>query len=667
MRKGLILTITCIAVLNFGFAQGFYQQYIDSVVNTFEDADSDEELIDLYKHGLPYLMEISPDTVIHFATKGGVLATKLGDKKSKVWFVGIIGDSYSQLGQYAHALEYLIDASEMAEVMQDTSEWAYMLNSTGSVYRASGNWDDAERLYKQALELRRLQKDTAGMASVYNNIGIVNMLRADYDIGMEQWGKSLELKEAMGDSLGAATTMSNMAMYYRDIGETELALDYLNRAGKIKAEAGDLVGESLVYDNLGELYMKLGEFEKAEEYYIRALEIIEMTKSNHYISAAYQHLSTFYKHSGDFEKALTNLEIHQELEAEIINESTLNDMSAIKAEHQAEKDRMLIEKLEMEAAMDEAESAKEQIFKIALILVLIVVLIFAGFAVWKFIQKKRDNEIISEQKSEVEEQKKQVELQKDILFEKNREILDSINYARRLQNAILPDPEDFNGTFESGFILYMPKDIIAGDFYWMQKVGKKVFFAVADCTGHGVPGALVSVVCSNALNRAIKEFNLQIPGEILTKTSELVEGSFVNREDEVKDGMDIALCCLDQASGELLYSGANNNLYLIAKGELVEYKAAKQPVGAFDYKSDFITHRIDYQEGDTIYLFSDGYADQFGGPKGKKMKYSNFKNLLIENVMLDMNRQRDFFQESIELWRGDLEQIDDICLMGIRL
>jgi len=644
---------------------------IDSIIQVFQNSEDDANKVDILFDGIPYLMNTEPDTVIYFATKGALLASKYNRPNKKVRFVAFIGDAYFRLAKYSEALEHLFNATEMAEEMGNDDEVAYLANTIGSLYRVTGKWDEAETYYKKALNLRALHKDTAAMASCYNNIGIVNMLRSDYDIGMHQWGMSLQMRVAIGDSLGAATTMSNMAMYYRDIGETTLALDYLNRARRIKTEAGDLIGEALACDNLGELYMKLKDFKKGEEFYLLALEKIIESKSNHYISSEYEHIANFYKMSGDFEKALNYLEIHQELEAEILNESTLNNMSAIKSEHEAEKARMTIENLEMSAEMarekELAKSERDSILFVGLIIILFVVLVFAGFAVWKFLQKKKDNRIISKQKAEVEEQRRVAEFQKDVLFEKNREIMDSINYAQRLQSAILPDLDEYNEVFKEAFILYLPKDVIAGDFYWMQRVNGKTFFAIADCTGHGVPGAMVSVVCSNALDRAVKEFKLSDPSDILTKTSELVEANFLNREGEVKDGMDIALCCMDDKTKSLKYAGANNNLYLISEGELIEFKAGKQPIGAFDYDFGFETHEVTYKEGDAIYLFTDGYADQFGGEKGKKLKYSNFKRLLLEQVSTAMSDQESIFANTITEWRGDLEQVDDICLMGVRL
>ncbi|MBL4669025.1 MAG: tetratricopeptide repeat protein, partial [Flavobacteriales bacterium] len=205
-----------------------------------------------------------------------------------------------------------------------------------------------------------------------------------------------------------------------------------------------------------------------------------------------------------------------------------------------------------------------------------------------------------------------------LIENKNKEITDSITYAKRIQNAIFPPAKVVKEFLEESFILYKPKDIVAGDFYWLEHKDGKVLFAVADCTGHGVPGAMVSVVCNNALNRSVREYGMIGPGEILTKTREIVVQEFGRSDEDVKDGMDIALCSLEGKTLE--YAGAHNPLWVIRKGEILETKADKQPIGQFDNLKPYITHSFELQKADSIYIFSDGYVDQFGGEKGKKFK-----------------------------------------------
>jgi serine phosphatase RsbU (regulator of sigma subunit) len=216
-------------------------------------------------------------------------------------------------------------------------------------------------------------------------------------------------------------------------------------------------------------------------------------------------------------------------------------------------------------------------------------------------------------------------------------------------------------------VLYKPKDIVAGDFYWMEPLEEQVLFAAADCTGHGVPGAMVSVVCNNGLNRSVREYGLTDPGKILDRTREIVIQEFEKSEEEVKDGMDIALCALQGTT--LAYAGAHNPLWIVRNGstEIEEIKANKQPIGKYDDPLPYTTHRIELQPGDTFYIFSDGYADQFGGERGKKLKSSNFKKLLLSLQQEPMKKQQTLIAEEFERWKGNIEQLDDVCVIGVRV
>lgn len=249
--------------------------------------------------------------------------------------------------------------------------------------------------------------------------------------------------------------------------------------------------------------------------------------------------------------------------------------------------------------------------------------------------------------------------------EKNQEILDSIKYAKRIQSAILPPDQLIKDQLPNSFILYKPKDIVAGDFYWLEKTEKGVLFAAADCTGHGVPGAMVSVICNGGLNRSVREFGLNDPGQILDNTRELVIQEFEKSEEEVKDGMDIALCKIEATV--LSYAGANNPLWVVRNGEVLETKANKQPIGKFDNPAPYTTHSMQLEKGDSIYLFSDGFVDQFGGEKGKKFKPSNLRKLLISIQNQSMEHQKTLLDEAFEDWRGTMEQIDDVCVVGVRV
>jgi serine phosphatase RsbU (regulator of sigma subunit) len=297
----------------------------------------------------------------------------------------------------------------------------------------------------------------------------------------------------------------------------------------------------------------------------------------------------------------------------------------------------------------------------------LIVITFSISLYNRFRITRKQKLIIEKQKCIVEEQKQEVELQKELVEEKNKEITDSINYAKRIQQAILPPPRVVKEFLPDSFILYKPKDIVAGDFYWLESINDEVVFASADCTGHGVPGAMVSVVCHNALNRSVREFSLTDPAEILNKTRELVIETFQQSDHEVRDGMDISLCSFNPKTLKMKWSGANNPLWIIRNNELIEYKGDKQPIGKFEKSRPFTPHTIDLQKQDIFYILTDGYADQFGGDKGKKFKYKQLQETLLENSMLRSEEQKQKLDQIFESWKGTLEQVDDVCIIGVRI
>ncbi|NRA13303.1 MAG: tetratricopeptide repeat protein [Crocinitomicaceae bacterium] len=256
-----------------------------------------------------------------------------------------------------------------------------------------------------------------------------------------------------------------------------------------------------------------------------------------------------------------------------------------------------------------------------------------------------------------------------LIENKNNEIMDSINYAKRIQNAFLPSIDQFESSFKEAFILYEPKDIVAGDFYWLQQVEDITIFVVADCTGHGVPGAMVSIICHNALNKAVIEYGLKKPSEILDKTRDLVLKTFSKSLNDVHDGMDISLCAWNQATNWLEWSGANNPLWVIQKGHkaILVLRPNKQPIGQFDNPQPYTNHRVRLNSGDRIYLFSDGYVDQFGGNHDKKYKTVQFRSKLLSIQDQPINKQKLLLKYEFDAWKGGSYQVDDVCIMGIEV
>ncbi|MFI5150531.1 MAG: SpoIIE family protein phosphatase [Bacteroidia bacterium] len=323
----------------------------------------------------------------------------------------------------------------------------------------------------------------------------------------------------------------------------------------------------------------------------------------------------------------------------------------------AKKDKELLN-AQMRDKQESLDSMSATIVYFILGLVAFAVMLF--YIIRSNMVRKKLNKELASQKAEVEKQKELVE-------EKQHEIIDSITYAKRLQQAILPALNTVKQYLPHSFIYYQPKDIVAGDFYWMHTADNEVYLAAADCTGHGVPGAMVSVVCSNALNRAVNEFRLSETGLILDKTRELVMETFEKSGNEVTDGMDISLIRIGTGEKRTIqWSGANNALWYIQDKELTEVKADKQPVGKYSAIKPFTTHNLELNGPVTFYLFSDGFADQFG-PEEKKLMKKKFRDIISSIQHLDMAAQHEYLHQFHEKWKGSMEQTDDVMVIGVRI
>jgi serine phosphatase RsbU (regulator of sigma subunit)/tetratricopeptide (TPR) repeat protein len=654
-------------ILVFGLVAFFFtnqkihsQTLIDSLYSELNSNKDVQIKLDFLKDASYKLLITNPDTIVYYSNYALKLCEQTNNLQDKADFLGLLGEAHQRKSNYSEALKYTFEACKICEKLNDRKSLASNYNTIGSIYRVSGKLEEALNFYNKALTIRETEKDSAAIAGSYNNIGIVYMIKAEYDTGMAFWGKSLAMKLAIGDSLGASTTMGNMAMYYRDIGETEKALDYFNHVIRIKKSVNDYSSIAINFQNIGELYIKQNEFKKGLDYYNQSLEQAKLSRSKQLMSFSYLLLAKTYYANQNYQIAYDNYMLYANLKDSVFNESTAKNLDEIESKYENEKKAILIESLEKEKI---AQNEKQTLIIISSVIGFLAMFIIILIVFKNYRQKKKDHSIISDQKN--------------ILFEKNREITDSITYAKRLQDAILPPAKLIEEKLPNSFIVFQPKDVVSGDFYWLEPLNGKIIFAVADCTGHGVPGAMVSVVCSNALNRAVKEFKLTEPAKILDKVRSLVIETFRYGEqseeisiEEIKDGMDISLCLLDPKTNELEYAGANNPLWILRKevNEMEEVKANKQPIGVYhDNNKPFTNHKVKLSSGDAIYLFSDGFADQFGGEKGKKLKYKPFKNILISLRNKSLADQKNFLITEFENWKGEMEQIDDVCIMSVKI
>lgn len=554
---------------------------------------------------------------------------ELGDTKGIASAMGNIGSLYIDLKEFSKALGYQMRCLKLVQQIGNIEGVASSLNNICIIYTGLGDYDKAISYAQKSLDMYNLLKDDYGIASANANIGNLYFERGMYEKCVPHQLKALALANKYGYNYLAINTGAEIGNTYYKMKKNDIALNYLNDAEKLLKKDPDPVAQMAVSKVLSDVYQVTGNYKEAFRHY----EISQRLRDSLY--------------RGDVQKELTQKELQAEFDKKLVADSLKN------ADEKKVTDALILAK--------NTQIEKDRLQKIALYGGLFLLIVGGAVMYNRF-------RIIRKQKEIIELKNKETEEQKVIIEEKQKEILSSISYAKRLQEAILPPMSLIKENLSQSFIFYRPKDIVAGDFYWIEVVNESnVLIAAADCTGHGVPGAMVSVVCSNALNRTVKEFEITDPGQILDKTRELVVETFERSETEVKDGMDISLCLLNKKTKELKWAGANNPLWIVREGEIVEFKPNKQAIGKVDKPALYTTHTVKLQANDNIYIFTDGYADQFGGPNGKKFKYHQLVDLMKRISTLPINEQKNNLDKEFLEWKGNLEQVDDICVIGIRV
>lgn len=681
---------------------------IDSLLNLIKTHNNDSLSLKAYNKLINIIGDKNEELTLKLVNYALVASKKQKNEFYTAFFSSILADKYELSGNYNDALKYYEESLNIYQKLDSLKKVADIKNNIGRVYEKKSLLDKAMTYYFESLKIREKINDKKGIASSYNSIGLINYYLGNYVNALDNFYRSLSIIKELKHHMGLATVYNNIGLVYIDKNQYDSALSnfttslkfyeqieylygiatsYLNIAiclyGKndlntaekyflksieIKNEIGDKLGLISAYISLSVLYQKKELFNKAIHYVQKAINLGEEIENIEGLSRAYHVLSEIYKQTGNYKLAYETFVKHNNLKDSIINENSTKIINSLQEQFEAEK-----RKKDIQLANSKIKQQSLLIYGAAIVIALILSLTIIIFRNYR--QRKRANILLSKQNEEISKQK-------DIIQQRNKDILDSITYAKRIQEAILPPVQYMSSYLKNMFVFFKPKDIVSGDFYWFVPVDDTILFAVVDCTGHGVPGAFMSIVGYISLNQIIKEKNLIEPGEILNNLNELVQQALRTSEQEIKDGMDIALCALNTKTKVLKFAGANNPLYIIRSKNknslsdkklesdnfvVYEVKANKQPIGAHIHNNSFNTNELHLSEGDTIYIFSDGYADQFGGSKGKKLKYKMFKEKLIEIQQFEMNEQKKHLHLFFDEWKGEFEQVDDVCVMGVKV
>ncbi len=627
-------------------------------------------------------------------TKQNNEASRKRLKKRRAEAFNSIGNAYDEVGDVVKAKEIFNKALKINEEIGDKLAIAGCYHNIGIIYQTEGNLSLALEYFFKALKINEEQGSKKNMASNFNNIGNIYLQMKNLENALTYYNKAIVIKIETGDKKGECSGYLNIGNIYNRQKKFDKAISYYRQSAKISREIKNEKGLANTYNNIANIFVTTNK-DSAFLYYKNALVIsekiaykaiicaanlnladiylsrkknkeaieclnigvktaIEMN-SVEYIKEAYWIMSEDYAKMNDFKMAYMYHLNFTKFKDSLLDKESTKQIAEMGAKYETEKKDKEIILLNKDNALHQKEIEKQSAQRNAFIVGFILVFLLTLFIFRGYKQKQKANDII--------------QMQKKLVEEKNKDITDSINYAKRIQEALLPQKELKYKLFPDAFVLFQPRDIVSGDFYWFaERNGKKIIAAV-DCTGHGVPGAFMSMIGNAFLNEIVNEKGITEPGIILSELRHLVINALKQSgaEGEQRDGMDISILSFSE-SNEVQWAGANNRLLLIRNGECKEYTPDKRPIGFFRGKGlPFKNHKIEIQKNDSLYIFTDGYADQFGGPNGKKLKYKYFLETILTIQNRSMANQEEILLKKINDWKGDLEQVDDILVIGIRV
>jgi len=606
------------------------------------------------------------DALVYYGRALNIFSS-IDDKSGVSACYNNMGLVYRTLGNFSEALKNHFASLKIKEAIGDKNGIALSYNNIGVVFNAQKNYDEALKNHRAALAIRLSLGNKRGIASSYGNIGNVYQAQGNNTEALKNYTEALKIAEETGDKVGMTTALNNMGAAYFEMGDYENALQHNTDALRIAEEAGDLSSIAAASINTGNVMVQMKQPQAATEWLQKALEIGKEIGEVEVIKNSYEGLSQADSALGKYSDALQHYKMFIRYRDSIVNEE--NTLKTVQLQMQYEYDKKdaiarAVQEKKDEVAQQEVQ--KQKLLRNSFIAGFALMLALAAVSYRSFVRKRKDNHLIEKQKLLVEE--------------KNKEITQSLHYARHIQAAVLPNQKNIAALLKNHFILYLPKDIVSGDFYWASNLADGKFVIVtADSTGHGVPGAIMSMLNISCLNEAVNGKELTNAADILNHTRTKVISNLANdgSAEGGKDGMDCSVICYDFKNLKMNYAAANNPIWIVRKmanenGELVktmiELKPDKMPCGKHDRDNiPFNSYEFDLQKGDLVYALTDGFPDQFGGEKGKKYMYKKLKEFLVENAHHPMAKQYKFLNAEFNYWKHDTEQVDDVLIIGIKV
>ena len=594
---------------------------------------------------------------INYINRSLKIYSLLGYENKKAAVMTNLAYRYDELGQVEKSLELNYQALKIKEEIGNLKSIAYSLNNIAYIYNKQGNQKKALEYFERCLEIRLKINDKSGTADVYNNLGKIYLDRNEYIIAEEYFNKAIKLYRQVKDKSGLISSFTSLGKLHQSKNEQNKALDYYFMAQELAIQTQNRKFEAKSLSLISSVYLSIGQVSEAEKFAIKSLKLSRSLNIPELINESAKILSDIYYKNNENKQALTMYKLHIQMRDSLKNESTQKAIIEQQAKYEYEKQKAIDDAVnDKKIAVAKEVQAKQKILIYAIVGVLVLVVVFLFFVFNRLKVTRRQNVIIEKQKYEVENA--------------HKEIKDSINYAERIQRSFLATDEILNKNLTDYFVFFQPKDVVSGDFYWASKLANNQFAIVnADSTGHGVPGAIMSILNISSLEKSVEK-GMTNPAQIFNETRKIIidrlkkDGS----EDGGKDGMDASIIAFDFDNNKFNYAAAQNPIWIVRNNELIEIKPEKMPVGKHDNDIvPFVGGQFETQKGDMIYTITDGFQDQFGGDKNKKFKVKPFKDYLVSIAHLSMQEQKEKLAQTFYTWKGEEEQVDDVCVIGIKV
>ncbi|MDN5202098.1 tetratricopeptide repeat protein [Fulvivirgaceae bacterium BMA10] len=585
------------------------------------------------------------------------LARENQDKANEIKALENLGRIFYNIGNYDRTLEYFFQGLRIVEKTGDKSKLAGTLNNIGVVYAENKQLEKALEYYQKSLELKEEIGKKGTVAISLSNIGLLYDEMGKHNEAYSRHKKALEIDTELQNVGGLFASLNNLGENFLHRMDYDSALHYFNRSLEIGKEIDDSYNKAHLLNNLAKIHLIRDNLEYSLQFYEQAVNVAREIGARAKVKESYLGLSDVYEKKGDVTKALFYFRAYEALKDSLFNEENTRKITEIEANYKLQEREEELNSVRSRQQISELKLARNRLVGYLLISCLMM------FSILIFVLYKR-NQFKIKSNLKLERQNKEIS-------NKNMDIMDSIAYAKSIQEAFLPDRATLGKFFDESFIYYKARDVINGDFYWFDDEEDYLIFAVVDCTGHGVPGALITVMGNSIMNQVISEQRILYPADILSELNDRVLNT-LNQGDynmNNSDGMDMAVCRFDKGSMKLTFAGAKRPIYYFSEGKLQMIKGDSHSVGGTFYPKNrlYQEHEIYLNKGDTVYVLTDGYTDQFGGEHNKKFLSKRFKDLLHEMQGKSMTEQEEVINRKMRYWKGEVDQTDDILVMGLKV